>query len=155
MAVLDLVLFAGGPDFSWRDIVWDGRHFYHAGILAVFVGLPLLSFVNLWDSYLSAALYSGNITEAEIYTNDAGRKSFPEDAKAYLVHASDDTDVLNIRRWAIEDLNVPPYPEVRVYRKIAREVCRQLANPADLVLLVRERRLFFAKPETGYRCWQL
>ena len=69
---------------------------------------------SLWDSYLSAALYSGNITEAAIYTNDRGRNSLPEGIKAYLVHTSDDTNVLNIQRWAIEDLNVTPYPEVRV-----------------------------------------
>jgi hypothetical protein len=121
----------------------------------VFIGLPLLSFVNLWDSYLSAALYSGNITEAEIYTNDRGRNSLPEGLKAYLVHTSDDTNVLNIQRWAIEDLNVTPYPEVRVYKKIAKNVCLHLGNPADLALLVRELRLFFSKPESGYRCRQL
>jgi predicted DCC family thiol-disulfide oxidoreductase YuxK len=64
MAVLDIVLFAGKQDFSWRDIVLCGRHRYHAGVFVVFIGLPLLSFINLWDSYLSAALYSGNSTQA-------------------------------------------------------------------------------------------
>jgi hypothetical protein len=155
MAVFDVLLFAGKQDFSWRDIVCSGRHPYHACVLAVFVGLPLLSFVNLWDSYLSAALYSGNIAEAEIYTNDRGSESLPAAIKAYLVHTSDDTNVINVQRWAIEDLNVTPYPEVRVYKKVAGEVCRQLRNPADLVLIVREQRLFFSKPETAYRCWQL
>ena len=62
MAVLDILLFTGKQEFSWRDIVWSGRNSYHAGVLVVFIGLPLLSFVNLWDLYLSAALYSGNIT---------------------------------------------------------------------------------------------
>jgi len=155
MAVLDILLFTGNQEFSWHDIVWSGRHPYHAGILVLFIGLPLLSFVNLWDSYLSAALYSGNLTEAEIYTNDRGRDSLPERFKAHLVHTSDDTNVLNIQRWAIEDLNVMPYPEVRIYKKIAKDVCLHLHNSADLVLLVREQRLFFSKPETGYRCWEL
>jgi predicted DCC family thiol-disulfide oxidoreductase YuxK len=155
MAVLDILLFTSKQDFSWRDIVWSGRHPYHAGVLVVFIGLPLLSFVNLWDSYLSAALYSGNIAEAEIYTSDSAKNSLPEGFKAYLVHTSDDTNVINIQRWAIEDLNVTPYPEVRVYKKIAKDVCLHLRNPADLLLLVREQRLFFSKPETGYRCWQL
>jgi hypothetical protein len=155
MAVLDVLLFAGRQDFSWRDIVWSRRNPYHIGILVVFVGLPLLSFVNLWDSYLSAALYSGNTTEAEIYTNDRGRDFLPERIRAYLAHTADDTNVINIQRWAIEDLNVTPYPEVRVYKTIARNVCLYLRNPADLVLVVREKRLFFSRPEIGYRCWQL
>jgi hypothetical protein len=111
--------------------------------------------VNLWDSYLSAALYSGNITDGEIYTNDRGKNSLPEGFKAYLVHTADDTNVINIQRWAIEDLNVTPYPEMRVYKKIAKKVCLHLSNPGDLVLIVRERRLFFSAPETGLRCWQL
>jgi hypothetical protein len=155
MAVLDILLFSSKQEFSWHDIVWSGRHPYHAGILVVFIGLPLLSFVNLWDSYLSAALYSGNLAEAEIYTNDRGRNSLPERFKAHLFHTSDDTNILNIQRWATEDLNVLPYPEVRVYKKIAKDVCLHLGNSADLVVLVREQRLFFSKPETGYRCWQL
>jgi hypothetical protein len=50
---------------------------------------------------------------------------------------------------------VTPYPEVRVYKKIAKNVCLHLGNPADLALLVRELRLFFSKPESGYRCRQL
>jgi len=155
MAVLDILLFTGKPEFYWRDVLWSGRHGYHAGMLAVFVGLPLLSFVNLWDSYLSAALYSGNITNAEIYMNDSGSESLPERFRTYLVHTSNDTNVISIERWAIEDLNVTPYPEARVYRKIAKHLCLQLRNPADLVLLVREQRLLFSRPETGYRCWQL
>jgi hypothetical protein len=155
MAVIDILLFDRKQEFSWRDIVWSGPHPCHAAILVVFIGLPLLSFVNAWDSYLSAALYSGNLTEAQIYTNDRGRDSLPEKFKAYLAHTSDDTNVINIQRWAIEDLNVTPYPEARVYETIAKSVCLHLRDPADLVLLVREQRLFFSKPEIGYRCWQL
>lgn len=154
MAIFDILLFGTGQDYSWRDIVWSGRS-YHSAILAAFVGLPLLSFVNLWDSYMSAALYSGNIDEAEIYMNDRGRNTVPNTISAHLVHTSDDTNVLNVQHWAIEDLNVMPYPEVRVYKKIAKDVCLHLGNPADLVLLVREQRLFFSKPETGYRCRHL
>jgi hypothetical protein len=155
MAVLDILLFTDKQDFSWRDIIWSGRHPYHAGVVLVFIGLPLLSFINLWDSYLSAALYSGNLSEAEIYTSDSGRSSLSEGLMTYLIHTSDDTNVINIQRWAIEDLNVTPYPEARVYKKIAKQLCLHLRNSADLVLIVREQRLFFSKPEIGYRCWQL
>lgn len=155
MAVLDILLFGGKQEFSWRDIICSGSHAYHVAVLVVFIGLPWLSFVNRWDSYLSAALYSGNITEGQIYTNDSGRNSLPAAIKAYLVHTSDDTNVLNIQLWAIEDLNVTPYPEVRIYKKIAKNICLQLSDPAGLVLIVRERRMFFNVPETGYRCWQL
>jgi hypothetical protein len=154
MALFDILLFAGKADFSFREVMWTRRR-YHAAVLIVFVMLPFLSFPNLWDSYLSAALYSGNLTEAQIYTTDAGKASLPAVISSRLVRTSPDTNVLNIQRWAIEDLNVTPYPETRVYRKIAKGVCNQLRDPAQLVLIVREQRMFWSKPELGYRCWEL
>jgi hypothetical protein len=49
---------------------------------------------------------------------------------AALVHTSPNTNVLNIQRWAIEDLNVLPYPETRVYKEIAKDVCARSQFPA-------------------------
>ena len=154
MALFDILLFAGKTEFSFREVVWTTRR-YHAAVLVVFAIFPFLSFFNYWDSYLSAALYSGNLTEAQIYTTDAGKASLPAAIRSRLVHTSSDTNVLNIQRWAFEDLNVTPYPETRVYRRIAKDVCNQLRDPAQLVLIVREQRMFLSKPEAGYRCWQL
>jgi hypothetical protein len=154
MALFDILLFAGKAEFSFREVVCT-THRYHAAVLVVFAIFPFLSFFNYWDSYLSAALYSGNLTEAQIYTTDAGKASLPAAIRSRLVHTSSDTNVLNIQRWAIEDLNVTPYPETRVYRRIAKDVCNQLRDPAQLVLIVREQRMFLSKPEAGYRCWQL
>ena len=104
---------------------------------------------------MSAALYSGNLTEAEIYLSDAGKQSLPSGIGLRLVHTSPNTNVLNVQRWAIEDLNVTPYPETRVYKRIAKHVCNYLRDRSQLVLLVREQRMFFSKPETGYRCRDL
>jgi hypothetical protein len=72
-----------------------------------------------------------------------------------LVRTSSNTNVLNLQRWAIEDLNVTPYPETRVYKAVARSVCSDLRDPGELVLIVREQRMFFSRPETGYRCAEL
>jgi predicted DCC family thiol-disulfide oxidoreductase YuxK/uncharacterized membrane protein YphA (DoxX/SURF4 family) len=155
MAGLDLLLFTGQQQFSLRNIFWSNGYPYQVGVLVLFAILPFLSFFNLWDSYLSSALYSGNLTEATIYATDKGRDSLPASIKAYLVHTSPNTNVLNIQRWAIEDLNVLPYPETRVYKIIAKAVCERSQSPADFVLLVHEQRMFWSKPETGFRCWDL
>jgi hypothetical protein len=79
----------------------------------------------------------------------------PETIGVRFVHISPDTNVINIQRWALEELNVLPYPEARVYRQIAKALCKRVAQPTDLILLVREQRMFASAPETGYRCWQL
>ena len=154
MAVFDVVLFAGDPAVSLRDIL-RGRDPAHVAVVILFAVLPGLSFFNLWDSYLSAALYSGNLTEAQLYLSDAGKASLPPGIASRLVHTSANTNVLNLQRWAIEDLNVTPYPETRVYKAIAGSVCRDMRDPAQLVLIVRESRMFFSRPEAGFRCAEL
>jgi hypothetical protein len=115
----------------------------------------LLSFFNFWDSYLSSALYSGNLTEAQIYFSDIGAASLAPGIRSRLVHTSPDTNVLNIQRWAIEDLNVTPYSETRVFKAIAKDVCGGMRDGSQLVLIVREQRMFFSRPESGYRCTEL
>jgi len=155
MAVFDVLLFSSSDDFTWRDVVWDVRDLRHGAAVALFVVMPALSFFNLWDSYLSSALYSGNLTEAQIYLSDLGAASTPGDIRPYLVHTSENTNVLNLQRWAIEDLNVTPYAETRVFKNIARNVCDHLRDRNQLVLVVKEQRMFFSRPEAGFRCSQL
>jgi hypothetical protein len=126
MAVFDVLLFSSPDDFTWRDIVWNVRDLRHGAAVALFVVLPALSFFNLWDSYLSSALYSGNLTEAQIYLSDLGAASTPGNVRPYLVHTSENTNVLNLQRWAIADLNVTPYAETRVFKTIAGDLCHAL-----------------------------
>jgi hypothetical protein len=155
MAIFDVLLFSGAADFSWREIVSPRGDRSHAAALLLFAILPGLSFFNLWDSYLSSALYSGNLTEAQIYLSDAGKAQLPATIASRLVRTSANTNILNLQRWAIEDLNVTPYPETRVYKAIAKSVCGNMRDPAQLVLIVREQRMLFARPEIGFRCSEL
>jgi hypothetical protein len=155
MAIFDVILFSGTSEFIWPDVVATRRDPLHIAALALFAALPVLSFFNLWDSYLSAALYSGNLTEAQIYISDVGMASAPAAVKTRTVHTSPNTNVLNIQRWAIEDLNVMPYPETRAYKAIGRSVCRDVRTPGQLVLIVHEQRLFGSREETGFQCPEL
>jgi uncharacterized membrane protein YphA (DoxX/SURF4 family) len=155
MAVFDILLFSSKTGFSLRDVIRPTGSLPHATALALFGLLPFLSFFNLWDSYLSSALYSGNLTEALIYASDAGRAALPEAIQRYLVHTSPDTNVINLQRWAIEELNISPYPETRVFKQVAKSVCNLLPDSSQLVLSVREQRMFLSRPETTYRCRDL
>jgi hypothetical protein len=155
MAIFDIVLFSNAQDFTCREIVWSRGDPCHATVAILFAILPALSFFNLWDSYLSAALYSGNLTDAQIYLSDAGAAALPAGIRPRAVRTSPDTHVLNLQRWAIEDINVTPYPETRVYTAIAKSVCSKMRDPTQLVLIVREQRLFFSRPEVGFRCSEL
>lgn len=155
MAIFDVVLFSGTTEFTWPDIRASWQDPLHIAALALFAVLPVLSFFNLWDSYLSAALYSGNLTEAQIYISDVWMASAPSAVRVRTVHTSPNTNVLNIQRWAVEDLNVMPYPESRAYKAIARAVCRDIRAPGQFVLVVHEQRLFGSKEEAGFQCPEL
>lgn len=155
MAIFDLLLFGDRDTFSLREIFWTRRYPYHAAVLALFGVMPLLSFANLWDSYLSAALYSGNLTDAFIYTTDAGQKTLPEAVRPYTVRAGPDDNELDVQAWATRELNVPAYPEARVHKRIAKAVCDRMADPTQLTLLIREHRLLFSSSEAKYLCAEL
>jgi hypothetical protein len=82
MAIFDILLFSGTVDFSWRELLSNWRDPDYVAAVLLFAILPVFSFFNLWDSYLSSALYSGNLTEAQIYLSDAGKVLLPSSIRA-------------------------------------------------------------------------
>src|SRR5262249_2779491 len=68
MVALVLILFWQDEQTSPREIL-IARSPSHVVVLVLFGVLPALSFFDLWDSYLSAALYSGNTDQAVIYVS--------------------------------------------------------------------------------------
>ena len=155
LAAFDLLLFTGKEKFSLRDVLWTRRYPYHAAVLGLLAVAPLLSFFGLWDAYLSAALYSGNLTEAFIYVTEEGKRVLPEDISRHLEETAPGHYELDFGRWSVADLNVTPYPETRVYKRVAKQVCQRMRDSDDLVLVIREQRLFLGKPEAAYRCADL
>jgi len=95
---------------------------------------------------------TGNLTRGGNLRHGRRQASLPVPIQDRLVHVSANTNVINLQRWAIEDLNVTPYPETRVYKAVTRTVCSQSRDQSQLVLVIREQRMFRSKSETGYRC---
>jgi uncharacterized membrane protein YphA (DoxX/SURF4 family) len=109
---------------------------------AVFVicGLaPALSFAGWWDLYLSAALYSGNAPLAVIQINDRARSRFPAVAQQQVFTTRSGELVLPVYEWSTADLNVPPYPEMRVYRQLTRQMCALAKDQREIELIVKGR----------------
>ena len=155
MVIFDLLLFTGKEDFSFRDVLWSKNNLYHPVVLILFGILPFFSFVNLWDSYLSSALYSGNVTGSVIHLNGVGRSDLPPQIQKYVTSVSANDNSLNIQSWAIGNLNVPPYPETRVYKALAKKVCSYMTDSSQVVVIIQEQRMFRNNSLTTYRCWNL
>jgi len=105
-----------------------------AVVFVLFGLLPALSFAGAWDSYLSAALYSGNADQAVIYLSAQAIQRLPSEIRPHVWQESAPY-FLDINRWAFGELNVPVYPEPRVFRKVAERVCAYEGEDASDVRL--------------------
>jgi hypothetical protein len=120
-----------------RAPVWKRR-----SVQAVFVicGLaPALSFVGWWDMNLAAALYSGNTSVAVVHISEQVRDHLPAAALPHVFTTRRGELMLPFYEWSLAELNAPPYPEVRVFRKLARQVCAYAGEPDETELIVRGR----------------
>lgn len=108
----------------------------HAAAIVLVGFLPALSFSGHWDAYLSGALYSGNIRAAALAVADPVVARLPEPARRHVARNRAGANVLDLWEWSMAELGVPSYPEDRVFRAVARDVCRLAAHPADVVLVV-------------------
>jgi uncharacterized membrane protein len=146
MAALAVLLFWNGGHAASRVLV-PRRLGAHAAALALFGILPALSFSGHWDAYLSGALYSGNLKAAVLSVTDAVAARLPDPARRHVAKNRMGANVLDVWEWSMGELAVPSYPEDRVFRAVARDVCRLAADPADVVLVV------FGRPDafTGHR----
>jgi len=108
-------------------------------IVVLFALMPALSLVNLWDHYLSSSLYSGNRTSGLIYFNDGVFDRLPEAIQDYVSDEGPNRGSLDINDWSFGELNVPSYPEPRIYKNVARLICRYGAQDPGIELVVREQ----------------
>jgi hypothetical protein len=149
------VLFWRKRETTARRIVM-GKHPGQWLVLTLFGVLPAFSLVDLWDSYLSSALYSGNTTQAVIYVSSSVIDRLPAAIHPHIWQKTEPF-FLDVNRWAYGELNVPVYPEPRVYRRITEQICGYAQDPADITLRIKERPNPLSGRRTSryYDCWHL
>lgn len=145
MAVFVLILFWEDKETGARNILVPKSGF-HAVVLLFFGVLPALSFIDLWDSYLSSALYSGNTDQAVVYVSPAVIDRLPVAIRSHIWQSSQPF-FLDINRWAYGELNVPVYPEPRIYRNVTRQICAYAEGSPDIRLRILKK----PDPLTGER----
>jgi len=137
MGLMVLILFWQNKESTAGQILVPKRAF-HALVLILFGILPPLGLIGLWDSYLSSALYSGNNYRGVIYINRPVMDRLPVALHQY-VWRDGQPMFLDTTLWAYGELNVPVYPEPRVFRRITEQVCTYAERPSDVQLGLRER----------------
>jgi hypothetical protein len=145
MILMVWILFCDYPETAKFNLL--PRTIFEAMVFVLFGFLPALSFADAWDSYLSAALYSGNIDQAVIYLSPRAIQHLPAQIQPHVWEKSAPY-FLDINRWAFGELNVPVYPEPRVFRNVAEGVCTYLREDGSDARL---RILRKPDPFTGIR----
>jgi hypothetical protein len=156
MALFALILFWQDKATSPREILLPKNAFQFL-ILIFLAVLPAFALIDRWDAYLSAALYSGNTKQAIVYVGRSVAGRLPRNIQSYI---SESTSVerepdasnaeaffLDIQEWAYDELNVPGYPEPRIYKRVAEEICTLAKNSEGIRLRIRDK----PNPFTGLR----
>ncbi len=100
--------------------LWQG---WNKMVLLFWGIFPALNYAGCWDSYLSSRLYSGELPQMAICIKDSNEieELQPYLSRGDVYHLCDGRAKVNLQAWAMKEMNVPPYPEIRVYNKIRRQ----------------------------------
>lgn len=137
MAFLCLLFLRRTDAPALRDLIWARGFGFQKIVVVIFALMPILSFFDLWDDYLSSALYSGNPSFGMIYLNNDAFSRLPAAIYDYFGTEGPDLNGMNINDWSIGELNVPAYPEIRIYKSVAQQICKFTLNDSSVELAVR------------------
>jgi hypothetical protein len=145
-----VLLFWKTPNVSFGGIFRGGL--YNKLVILLFLIMPVFHFANLWDSFLSATLYSGHTKRAFIYVSDVNRESLPPEVQRSFEKGNDnDVELIG---WTFDELNTPVFPENRVFRNANRTICdlAERSRGVSMVVLEVPNYLTGISEETVYGC---
>jgi hypothetical protein len=138
-----LVLIAKSKANLLRGIFLVKNHAFHKATLVLFGLLPLSYFFNVWDSYLSWSLYSGTTYIAIVYMSNDVRARLPNSIQRLVKIDEHHRNSLPLVDLAFSELNVPPYPEARIFKSVAHRFCDVANDPHEVLLVMRGRLSWF------------
>ncbi|MFL5752143.1 MAG: HTTM domain-containing protein [Bacteroidia bacterium] len=139
MVFMIYFLFAGTADSKYHSVSYLFS-FKPAYIILLLCGLmPGLNLVNKWDSYLSASLYSGNTSNGIIYLSDNARSRLPYYLQSFTKPEGNKQNSLNIKQWAMHELQVPGYPEKRIFEAVEKYIGRITCCDDEVSLFYKDK----------------
>jgi hypothetical protein len=137
MIALILLLFTK-TDVTFGEIVWRNKFVAQKLVLLFFGVMPALSFFGYWPYDLSVALYTANLTTANLLVSEGDMARLPPSVQPYVKTIPGHL-VLRIQDWTFGEMNVPPYAEIQSFTAAAKKVCQWTNNSPDVRLTGRER----------------
>ena len=115
-------------------------------IFLLFWLMPFLNLFNLWPAYLSSSFFSGNTNEGTVYLSDKSASFLPQQLTNYLDNENT-PNIINIKSWSMKELNVPAYPEKRVFNSIKNYFYQFASDSSEIVMVYSEKSSLQKKPE--------
>lgn len=134
MTIFVVLLFFRQKSFGPVSILIP-RSIYHVAAVVLFVIMPALNFIGRWDYYPSAALYSGNIPLGRLIMEEETFLKLPPGIRRAAVPAENKYE-LPFENWSFDELSVPPYPEVRVLKKVGHFTFSEILKGAPCTLRI-------------------
>jgi hypothetical protein len=129
-----LILFRNKCSLLLSDVRMALQYNSVRFVLILFSLMPLFNFFNLWDSYLSHNLYSGNTSNGVIYLSDAVKNKLPAEIQLYAKGEMDQNQIV-IKYWGMMELNVPAYPEKRNFEAVTKSFYIYAGDPSEIYLM--------------------
>jgi hypothetical protein len=155
MIALVIVLFSqyGSSAGATMKISGAGEAFAHLrrsraalAVIALYGLLPILSYVGMWDSYFSFAVYAENAASANVFVTQAYADRLPARIRFFVRPFPQAYDpqfqsplVLMYGAWCYKELHVTFIPEPRVYHSLFLALRRYSQEPGDLRLIIGPR----------------
>jgi hypothetical protein len=148
MIAFVLILFKKDDILSLRSLI-VGRSLQAKIVAILVVVMPFFNTLNRWDSYLSFALFSGNIPKASYYVTPEGYSELPSHVQPYcLTDSASGMYMIDIIDWADSYFHASLYPEPRIYESVANYLAKNLKKGE--MLMVHHERItpFINQPST-------
>ena len=71
--------------------------------------------------------------------SDDAFNRLPEEIEDNVYEDGPDQGRLNINEWSLCELNVPSYPEIRIYKSVAREICAYALDGTGVKLVIQRK----------------
>jgi hypothetical protein len=109
-------------------------------ILLIWI-LPFLNFFGMWDHFLSFSLYSDNENIYYIAIEEKELPKIDDRLRPFLAEVPGISGgrLIDINKWTLNELNVPFYPERRVFKVVAKTFCDLGIEEGKIIFLELKR----------------
>ena len=116
---------------------------YHIAMSLLIFVMPVLNFFDRWDHFLSGSYYSSLVSSGVLTfaLEDAGK--LPASSKAFQFYSEQEQrGVLLLDAWALDELQVPLYPEDRVHVALREKFKLLLKHPEQAEVRIFRKQRF-------------